>query len=47
MPVVAKGVVELRKALKQYAPDLRKQMDSEIRTALKEVVADAFDDLFN
>lgn len=41
MPVVAKGVVELRKALKQYAPDLRKQMDSEIRTVLKGVVADA------
>lgn len=41
MPVVLKGVVELRKALKQYAPDLRKQMDSEIRTVLKGVVADA------
>lgn len=37
MPVVVDGVPELKKALKQFAPDLRKQMDDEIRTALKEV----------
>ena len=37
MPVVVDGVPELKKALKQFAPDLRKQMDDEIRIALKEV----------
>lgn len=37
MPVVVEGVPELKKALKKYAPDLRKQMDDEIRVALKEV----------
>ena len=37
MPVVVSGVPELKRALKQFAPDLRKQMDDEIRTALKEV----------
>lgn len=38
MPVVIEGVPELKRALKKYAPDLRKQMDAEIRVALKEVV---------
>lgn len=38
MPVVVEGVPELKRALKKYAPDLRKQMDAEIRVALKEVV---------
>ena len=37
MPVVVEGVPELKKALKKFAPDLRKQMDDEIRVALKEV----------
>lgn len=37
MPVVVSGVPELKRALKKYAPDLRKQMDAEIRVALKEV----------
>ncbi len=37
MPVVISGVPELKRALKKYAPDLRKQMDDEIRVALKEV----------
>lgn len=41
MPVVVEGVPELKRALKKYAPDLRKQMDDEIRVALKEVVVDA------
>lgn len=41
MPVVVQGVPELKKALKKFAPDLRKQMDDEIRTALKEVTNDA------
>lgn len=41
MPVVVEGVTELKRALKQYAPDLRKQMDAEIRVALKDVVNSA------
>lgn len=41
MPVVVEGIVGLRKALKTYAPDLQKQMDTEIRTAMKEVIKDA------
>ena len=41
MPIVVEGIPELRRALKAYAPDLRKQMDAEIRVALKEVVNDA------
>jgi hypothetical protein len=41
MPIVVEGIVGLRKALKNYAPDLQKQMDTEIRTAMKEVIKDA------
>jgi hypothetical protein len=41
MPVVVEGIVGLRKALKNYAPDLQKQMDTEVREALKEVIKDA------
>ena len=41
MPVVVEGVPELKKALKKFAPDLLKQMNDEIRVALKEVTADA------
>ena len=41
MPVVVEGIVGLRKALKTYAPDLQKQMDTEIRTAMKDVIKDA------
>lgn len=41
MPIVVEGIPELRRALKAYAPDLRKQMDAEIRVALKEVVSEA------
>lgn len=37
MPVVVEGVPELKRALKKFAPDLRAQMDAEIRIALKEV----------
>lgn len=37
MPVLVRGVAELRKALAKYAPELKKEMDAEIRTALKEV----------
>ena len=41
MPVEVKGLVETRAALKQLAPDLLKEMNKEIRVALKVVVADA------
>lgn len=41
MPVVVEGIVGLRKALKNYAPDLQKQMDAEIRAAMKDVIKDA------
>lgn len=41
MPVVVDGVPELKKALKQFAPDLLKEMNAEIRVALNEVVTDA------
>lgn len=35
MPVQVKGVIALRKALKAYAPDLAKELTSEITTSLK------------
>lgn len=41
MPIVVEGIPELRRALKKFAPDLRKEMDAEIRAALKEVIDDA------
>ena len=41
MPVVVSGVPELKKALKKYAPDLLKEMNTEIKVALKEVTDDA------
>jgi hypothetical protein len=41
MPVVVSGVIELKKALKQFSPDLLKEMNAEIREALKEVTDDA------
>lgn len=41
MPVVVSGVPELKRALKKFAPDLRYQMDAEIRVALKEVTTAA------
>ena len=41
MPVEVKGLVETRVALKKFAPDLYKEMNKEIRTALKIVVKDA------
>lgn len=41
MPVVVEGIPELKRALKNFAPDLRKEMDDEIRAALKAVVVDA------
>ena len=41
MPVVVEGIVGLRKALNKYAPDLRKQLDAEVKLALKPIVDDA------
>lgn len=41
MPIVLAGVDELKRALKKYAPDLRKEMDATIKAELKSVIADA------
>lgn len=41
MPVEVKGIVEAQKALKQFAPDLFKEMNKEIRNAMRVVVKDA------
>lgn len=41
MPVVVDGVPELKRALKKFAPDLLKEMNAEIKVALKEVTDDA------
>lgn len=41
MPVSVKGVVELRKALRQFAPDLGKALNKEMGIALKPIVKEA------
>jgi hypothetical protein len=41
MPVAVKGGLALRKALKQYTPDLAKQLPKEMAVALKPVVKTA------
>lgn len=41
MPVIIEGVVGLKKALRQLAPDIKKEMDKEIRNALKPIIRDA------
>lgn len=41
MPVVIEGVVGLRKALAKLAPDIKKEMDKEVREALKPIIKDA------
>lgn len=41
MPVVIEGVVGLRKALGKLAPDIKKELDKEVRAALKPIIADA------
>ena len=38
MPVEVKGVIELRKALRKYAPDLAKQLNQDLGAALKPIV---------
>jgi hypothetical protein len=37
MPASVKGAVELRKALRQFTPDLAKETQKEIRTAIKPI----------
>jgi hypothetical protein len=39
MPTEVKGVIELRKALRKFAPDLSKETQKELRAALKPIVA--------
>ena len=41
MAVRLEGAIELRKALRKFSPDLAKQLDQEMRIALKPVVAEA------
>ena len=41
MPVQVQGIVELRTALKQLAPDLERNMQREIRAAMQPVVREA------
>jgi len=41
MPVEVKGVIELRKALNKYAPDLAKELTAEITKSLKVIQKDA------
>lgn len=41
MPVVVEGIVGLRTALNKYAPDLRKQLDAEVKLILKPIIDDA------
>lgn len=41
MPVTVEGVVGLRRALGKLAPDIKKELDKEVRAALKPIIADA------
>lgn len=41
MPVVVEGIVGFKKALTKLAPDIKKEMDKEIRAALKPIIDDA------
>lgn len=41
MPVSVKGVIELRKALGKYAPDLQKELTKEISASLRVIQKDA------
>jgi len=41
MPVEVKGLVEFRKQLRQFAPDLAKAMDKDIKKVLAPIVKDA------
>lgn len=41
MPVVVEGIVGLRRALNKLAPDIKKELDKEVRMALKPIIDDA------
>ena len=41
MPVVVEGIVGFRKALSKLAPDIKKELDKEVRAALKPIIDDA------
>lgn len=41
MPVEVRGAVDLRKALREFAPDLAKDLNKEIAASLKPIVKDA------
>ena len=41
MPVVVEGIVGFKQALAKLAPDIKKEMDKEVREALKPIIADA------
>ena len=41
MPVVIEGVVELKQALNKLAPDIKKEMDREVRDAIRPILLDA------
>jgi hypothetical protein len=41
VPVVVEGIVGLRKALNKYAPDLRKELDAQVKLVLKPIIDDA------
>jgi len=47
MPVKIEGLRETRRALRQFAPDLYKQMNNEIRKALREITYDVKRDIPN
>ena len=41
MPIIVRGVVETKRALRKFAPDLKRSLDSEARSFLKVMVSDA------
>jgi len=41
MPIILRGVVETKRALRKFAPDLKRSLDSEARSFLKVMVSDA------
>lgn len=41
MPVVVEGIVGLRKALRNYGPELLKEFDDKVKAELKPILADA------
>ncbi|CAB4222001.1 hypothetical protein UFOVP1648_3 [uncultured Caudovirales phage] len=41
MPIIVRGVVETKQALRKFAPDLKRSLDAEARSFLKVMVSDA------